>query len=258
MQIGVALRLVPDAGGDLDIAEDGRDIDREWVDLKLNEFDDQALEEALALKDAVGGAVVALGFDGVGADRLLQSALARGVDRAVKLRNPAGDRLRARGAAGLLAPIVRELGLDLVLTGVLAIDEFHGQLAPLLGATLDWPHVCAVGGVQLESGALVVRQEGEEGLSRTLRVALPAVIGVQTASRPIRYVSGAKLRQFVGQKFALAGSESDPSDLRIELARLERPRTDKGAVMLEGGAEEVAERLHALLVERGLAKGAAQ
>jgi electron transfer flavoprotein beta subunit len=258
MQIGVVLRLIPDALGDLDIAESGQDIDREWVDLKLNEFDDQALEEALALRDGAGGAIVAIAFDGVGADRLLQSALARGADRVFKLRNACGDGPPAREAARLLAPAVRELALDLVLTGVLATDEIYGQLAPLLGATLDWPHVSAVSGAEFNSGALVVRQEADEGFSTTARVTLPAVIGVQTASRPIRYVSGARLRQFIGEKIELKDSVVDAVDLGTELVRLERPQSDAGASMLEGGAEKVAAALHALLVERGLTKGTVQ
>jgi electron transfer flavoprotein beta subunit len=255
MQIGVALRLVPDASGDLDIAEGGQDIDREWVDLKLNEFDDQALEEALTLKENTGAAVIAFAFDGVGADRLLQSALARGADRVIKLRNPFGDGLRARAAARLLAPRIRELGLDLVFAGVLAIDEIHGQLAPFLGATLDWPHVSVVSEIRCNDGALLARQETDGGFSTTLRVGLPAVIGVQTASRPIRYASGAKLRQFIGQKIALTDSNADCGDLKTELVRLEPPPSGGGAVMWEGDAEQVAEALYNLLVERGLAKG---
>jgi electron transfer flavoprotein beta subunit len=256
MQIGVALRLIPDASGDLDIAEGGKDVDREWIDLKLNEFDDQALEEALTLKEYGGATVVALAFEGLGADRLLQTALARGADRAIKLRNPVGDDLRARGAAKLLAPIIGELGLDLVLAGVLATDQVYGQLAPLLGATLDWPHVNAVSGVRFDAGGIFVRQEADGGFSTTLRVGLPAVIGVQSASRPIRYVSGTKLRQFIGEKFALMGMDTGSGDLKTELMRLERPQSEGAAVMLEGDADQVAEALHALLIERGLAKGA--
>ena len=44
MHIAVVLRIVPDLSEDFDISEDGTDIDREWVGLKLNEFDDHALE----------------------------------------------------------------------------------------------------------------------------------------------------------------------------------------------------------------------
>jgi len=256
MQIGVALRLIPDASGELEIAEGGKDVDREWIDLKLNEFDDQALEEALTLKECGGATVVALAFEGLGADRLLQTALARGADRAIKLRNPLGDDPPARGAARLLAPTIRDLGLDLVLTGVLATDGIYGQLAPLLGATLDWPHASAVSGIRFDAGAIVVRQEAEGGFSTTLRVGLPAVIGVQAASRPIRYVSGTKLRQFIGEKFAPMGSDADSGDLGTELVRLERPQSEGSAVMLEGDADTVAEALHTLLIERRLAKGA--
>lgn len=60
MRIGVALRLVADAGGDHGAAERGNDVDREWIDLKLVQFDDQALEETLALKQDAGAILVGL------------------------------------------------------------------------------------------------------------------------------------------------------------------------------------------------------
>ena len=54
MQIAVVLRLAPELSGELEIADDGKEIDREWVGMRLNEFDDHAVEEAILLKEAEG------------------------------------------------------------------------------------------------------------------------------------------------------------------------------------------------------------
>ena len=81
MQVAVVLRLAPELSGELEIADDGKEIDREWVGMRLNEFDDHALEEAILLKEADGANVIALALAGEGVDRMLQSVMAQGADR---------------------------------------------------------------------------------------------------------------------------------------------------------------------------------
>jgi electron transfer flavoprotein beta subunit len=73
MKILVLLRMSPDPDGALELKADGSGLDREWMDLKLNEFDDHALEEAVLLKEATAGSVIAVAV-GDGAQRTLQMA----------------------------------------------------------------------------------------------------------------------------------------------------------------------------------------
>ena len=254
MHIGAILRLVPDPGGELEIAEDGKDLDREWLDLKLNVFDDHALEEALLLKESSGATLTAIAIAGDGADRMLQTALARGADGTLKIANASGAALSSRAAAPLFAAAVRHLGCDIVLTGVQTSADIHGQLAPYLGALLGWPHASAVNGASIDSGAVVARQEFGGGIAGALRIAPPVVIGVQTASQPIRYVSGTKLRQAIGEKIEAVEVDESAGEETAELLRLSVPESSGGAVMLTGDAAEIADRLVALLAERGLIK----
>lgn len=254
MRIGAILRLIPDPGGELEIAEDGKDLDREWIDLKLNEFDDHALEEALLLKESSGATLTAIAIAGDGVDRMLQTALARGADGTLKIANVSGAALSSRAAAPLFAAAVRHLGCDIVLTGVQTSAEIHGQLAPFLGALLGWPHASAVNGISIDSGAIVARQEFGGGVAAALRIALPVVIGVQTASQPIRYISGTKLRQAMGEKIETIEVEPAAAEEPVELLRLSVPENSSSAVMLTGDATEIADRLIALMAERGLMK----
>ena len=255
MLVAVVLRLVPDLSGEFEIADDGKDIDREWVGMRLNEFDDHALEEAILLKEAEGATVIALALAGEGADRMLQSAIARGANRAVKISHDAEGVLSSRAVAPVIAAAVRQLGVELVLTGVQTPEDLFGQLAPYLGATLDWPHVSAVGGVQRAGDGIEVLQEYSGGISARLRLGLPAVIGVQTASQPPRYVSGSKLRQAMSEPIAVIESDAMPAADTAEILALREPTRSSEAVMLEGDAETVADKLHGLLAERGLVKG---
>src|SRR3990172_1275310 len=63
MNIIVPLKQVPDLVEELQIDESGRDLNREWLKYKLNEFDEHALEEALLLKEELGGQVTAIALE---------------------------------------------------------------------------------------------------------------------------------------------------------------------------------------------------
>ena len=112
MQVAVVLRLAPELSGELEINDDGKEIDREWVGMRLNEFDDQAVEEAILLKEADGASVIALALAGEGVDRMLQSAIARGADRAIKITTSVEGPLSSRAAAPIIAAAIRQLVLN--------------------------------------------------------------------------------------------------------------------------------------------------
>lgn len=254
MNIVVALRLVPDASGELEIAEGEKDIDREWIDMRLNDFDDYALEEAILLKERSGAKVIAVAIVGEGADRMLQGALARGADEAVKIAWDQEAAPAARTAARLFACAARELSADLFLTGVQTPEDIYGQLAPLAAADLDWPCVSSVNGIQLFEGGVELTQELSEGATAKLRVKTPAVAGVQTPSQPVRYVAGSKLREAASRKIptldATGEDASDPS----ELLRISLPENAQGVEMLASDAKSAADSLQKILAERGLLK----
>lgn len=255
MHIAVLLRLVPDLAEELEVAEGGTDIDREWVGIKLNEFDDHALEEAILLKERSGATVTAVALDGEGVDRLLQSAIARGADRAVKVANDLPPLAPAGDVARLLAGVIKDLKADLAVTGVQTPEDLGGQLAPWLGARLGWPHVSAVSGAEADGGRLKLRQEHSGGYAVQLQLALPAVLGIQTASQPPRYVSGSKLRQAMSAKLESVEGEAATAGPAAAMVELAKPERSGGATMWGEDADEVAENLLALLRERGLLKG---
>ncbi len=256
MHIAVILRLVPDLSDELDLSEDGKSIDREWVGITLNEFDEQSLEEAVLLKEASDAKVTALALAGEGVERMLQGALARGADAAVMLEGEGEDHLDSRAAAPIFAEAIRTCGADLVLTGVQTIEDLFGQLAPYLGSLLDWPHVSAVSGVALDQGHIVVRQEYSGGRQARIEVALPAVIGVQTASRPPRYVSASKLKEaMLSGRLTAQAAAATPLPNRAEVLGLAPPDRSAGATMIGDDPDEAAAAILEALSARGLLAG---
>ena len=147
MNIAVAIRLMPKAGDELEVDASGTDIDREFVDMAISEFDDQALEEAVLIKEATGATVTAVGLQAEGIEQALRVAYARGADRVVIVDAGEIDPYDSRTAALAFAEAFRELAPDLVLIGVQTPSDVFGQTAPLLAVALGWPQANVVVGV---------------------------------------------------------------------------------------------------------------
>lgn len=251
MKILVVLRMIPDSAGELELTSDGHGIDREWLDFQLNDFDDHALEEAILLKEAAGATVVAVAI-GEGSTRVLQMAVARGADEAIALE-AADGMIDSRAIAGSIVSLARSIAADLVLCGVQSTEDLFGQLVPYAGALLGWPHISGSSRVGVEASALRVTQERGGGIAATYEIVLPAVIGVQTASKAPRYVSGSKLRE--ASKTAIGKAPSEPVlfDKSAEIVALRLPGQRGTGENLGDNPENVADRLASILVAKGFA-----
>jgi len=252
VNIAVVLRMMPNLGDELELDATGADIDRDLVGMVLNEFDDQALEEAVLLKEAIGATVTAIGLEEEGMEQVLRVAYARGADRTVIVQAGEVDPYDTRSAAFALAEALRGLAPDLVLTGVQTPYDLFGQAAPYLAVGLGWPHASVVSGISVVNGAIHVLQEYAGGRAATLELQLPAVVGVQAASSPPRYVSMGRLRQ------AMTRAVSEPvgvtlsgPDQRSTIVSFARPEQQAAATMLVGDAAQIAVQIAALLRERG-------
>ncbi|MHB8244203.1 MAG: electron transfer flavoprotein subunit beta/FixA family protein [Acidimicrobiales bacterium] len=258
MRIVVLMRQLPDLVEELEVVAAGTDIDREFVKFVSNEWDEAALEEALLLKEAsASDEVVVVALDEPEVDQTLYTAIAKGADRAVKLTGlPAERWLSTRERADLLAPVVSEIGADLVLTGVQAADDLDGQLAGILAGVLGMPHAAVVVRVEAKDASVRVTQELGGGRSVDEEIALPVLLGIQTAGQAPRYAAISRIRQAM----QAGGIEErvvtvPPEDRKATtLRRLYAPEQTGHAEMLSGAPEEVAGQIVELLRARGLVK----
>lgn len=260
MRIVVAIRSVPDLVEEIDIASDGKSIDAEYLKFITSEWDAQALEEALLIKDSAQAEVVAVGLaDDPEIDEVLYGALAKGADSALKLvGGGTSDAAPGAGARrpGILAAYLATAHADLVLSGVQAPDDSGGQLVPALGFLLGWPHVSVVVSVEAAGPVVSVRQELGAGRYHDLEVPTPAVLGIQSARQAPRYAPISRIRQAM-QAGPIAELTFDPRPAgpQADLRSLRRPDVTATAEMLAGGPAEVAGQIVALLGARGLLKG---
>jgi electron transfer flavoprotein beta subunit len=257
VRIVVPVKAVPDLVEEIELTADESGIDRDYLKFVVSEWDAQALEEALLVKDSSGADVVAVGLaSDPDIDQALYTALAKGADSAVKITGGGDGGLLTGDRAALLAGYLAAEPADLVITGVQAADDIDGQLPPMLAAHLGQPHVSVAVGVTAADGAVTVRQEFAGGRVHELRVELPAVIGVQAARQAPRYAPISRIRQAMqaGGLREVAADPAAPSPAPA-VRRMFRPEQATHAELLAGSADEVAEAIADLLRGRGLVKG---
>jgi len=260
MHILVLLKMVPDVVEDLEIAPDGRALDTDYLRMIPSESDDHALEEALLLKERHGAKVTVLALEAPELDDALFAALAKGADRVLKIEG-LDPGISTRESARVLAQaIVRQPGLmpvDLVLTGVQAIDDLDGLTAPLVAHWLDLPFVGIITGISLEAGGktVVATKEFPGGVRGEFEVTLPAVLGIQAAEKPPRYVPVARIRTAMKtQKIDTmpAPTLADGGWPIVQVVEMKRNEPAGHAEMLEGDPSKVTRQLCEILAGRGI------
>jgi electron transfer flavoprotein beta subunit len=253
MNIVVAVKLVPDLVEELEIDDSGAALDMTWMRLVINEFDDHAIEQAILLKERGGGQLTVVAPDVEGVDDVLYAAAAKGADRLIKLTGDFEEGVNNHALARVLAAVIKELQADLVLTGVQAHDDLDGSVGPLIAEYLEMPYVGYVAGVEMNNGAATARKEYPGGLIGEMEVSLPAVLGIQAADEPPRYVPISKIRQTMK---TASVEEQDADELdpggAPTVSRMFEPETGERATMIEGDEDEIAAKLVEVFKEAGI------
>ena len=253
MNIVALFKLVPDLVEELEIDQSGTALNMDFLRLIINEFDDHAIEQAVLLKERSGARVSVVGPDIEGADDVLYTAASKGADQVIKLTGDFQGKTNNHAMARAVASTLKELQADLILTGVQANTDLDGSMGPLLAEYLGMPYVGYVSGVNAMDGKVAIRKEYPGGLVAEMEIKLPAVLGIQAAEQPPRYVAVTKVRQAMKsttiEERSLAEADlSGGSTIR----RMFKPEAGTRAEMIEGGADEVAERLIGIFKEIGV------
>lgn len=257
MNLFVLLKMVPDTVEELSVTDNGKSLDSEYLRYKLSDPDEHALEQALLLKENHGGNVTVIAIDSPELDDALYTALAKGADRAVKLAGEFGG-IQSLPTAQVLSAFLRAGGEGvprdaLILLRGQAIDDLDGEVGPYLAELLEAPYACVVTGAEPVEAGVAVTKEFSGGLRGTFELPLPAVLGIQSAEKPPRYVPFAKVRAAMKsgeiETVEVATPESPP---RLEIDRMYPPEVTGRAEMLEGSPEEVSERILEVLTQQSL------
>jgi electron transfer flavoprotein beta subunit len=259
MNVIILLKMVADVVEELVVADDGRALDSTALRMILSEPSDHALEQALLLKEKYGAKVTVATLEAAEVDDALFTALAKGADQAIKIpveQTATGTMATAALFASFLSSGAGALPPDtLILTGSQAIDDLEGELGPSLAEMLHLPFLGVVTGLRMDLAGkkILALKEFSGGLRGEYELPLPAVIGIQAAEKPPRYVPVAKVRSVMKSAKIETRDLAAPAALPLAaMDRMYKPEAAGRAQMLEGAPEEIAQRFVAILAERGL------
>ena len=186
MKVLVAIKRVVDYNIKVRIKPDGSDVDIDNVKMGVNPFDENAIEEALRLKEkGIATEIVAVTLGGSINQDVLRHALAMGVDRAVLVESDAV--LQPLGVAKLLKAVVEREQPNLVILGKQAIDDDAGQTGQMLAGLLGYGQGTFASTLAIENNEAVVTREIDGG-SEQIAVTLPAVLTADLRLNEPRFV----------------------------------------------------------------------
>jgi len=260
VNIIVCIKQVPEvADAELELDDDGVDIDKDDLVMGINEWDNYAVEEAVRLKEAHGGAVTVVTVGDEEAEDVLRRALAMGADRAVLIDEEDFEGSDAMGIARGLCAAIRDLPFDLILTGAMSSDTGWGQVGVALAELLGLPWASLAVQISVEGGRAVVHRELESNTHERVEAPLPLVVTVQTGINHPRYVSIMGIRKVRG----IEVQERDAEDLGLDedqigeegscvaVRRLSPPPRGAGGEILTGSMDEICSRAAQIIREKG-------
>lgn len=261
MKILVPVKRVAALEEDFEITADGRDVDPDFLNWDLNEWDDYSLEAAVQIKEAAGGdgvEVIAVTIGPDDADEVLRKCLAKGADRALRVWDDALEGSDPIAIARVLAAVAAKEQPELVFAGTQSSDHGHASTGIALAALLDRPHAAVVAAMDFKAGApqVLAQRELEGGLMQSIEVPLPAVLTIQLGINTPRYASLRGIKQAAARPIETAtpqelGLTDEQLGAAGSLSRVRRMYVpEKGrAEMIEGTATEQAARLIQIIKE---------
>ena len=244
MKTLVTVKRVPDPETTIRVKPDGSGIVTDNVKYVINPFDEIAIEEALRVKEKLGGEVVLASIGAKVVTEQLRTGLAMGADRAVLIL--CEQELDSLAVARVLAKLVESEKPELVVMGKQAIDDDANQVGQMLAALLGWPQATFASKVEFaaDQKSVQVTREVDGGLE-TIGFSLPGIITADLRLNEPRYASlpgimKARKKEIKEVPIADLGADVVP---RLRVQKLEPPAKKQAGKKFET-VQALVESLH--------------
>ncbi|EGL54447.1 electron transfer flavoprotein, beta subunit [Methylophaga aminisulfidivorans MP] len=233
MKILVAIKRVVDYNIKVGIKADGSNVDIDGVKMSANPFDENAIEQAIRLKEqGKATEIVAVSIGSAANQDVLRHALAMGVDRAVLVEHEA--EVQSLEVAKLLKGVVEQEQPDLIILGKQAVDDDAGQAGQMLAALLNYPQGTFASALDIEANEAIVTREVDGG-TETLALQLPAVVTADLRLNDPRFVKLPNLMQARKKPIETLVAADLVSDLsaRLSLLQVAEPPARKPGIKVD-------------------------
>lgn len=228
---------------------------------KISDFDKNALEEAVRLKEKLGGEIVTLTASVEDAKTSIREALAMGADKGYLITDEALQNSDTLATSIVLAEAVKKLGqFDLILCGEASVDGFSAQVGPRLAELLGIPVVTYARKISLDVGHVTVERVLEDRYE-TVKTKTPAIVTVTKEINEPRIPSLMAIMK-ASKKEIVAWKLTDISIMPervgkvgsgVRIVDVLAPKVERKRIVIKGETPaEVAEKLVKALVQEGV------
>ena len=242
MKILVAVKRVIDYNVQIRVKEDGTGVVTDNVKMSTNPPDDNAIEEAVKIKESGKATeVVAVTVGEEKAQETVRKALAVGADRGILVK--VDGLIEPLAVSKVLQKIVEKEKPDLVFMGKQAIDDDCNQTGQMLAALLNWPQATFASKIEVKDKSLEVTREVDEGLE-TMEINLPAVVTCDLRLNEPRYASLPNIMKAKKKPIEQLIAKDLGVDIsnRIQQLKVEEPPKRKGGIRV-ASVEELVQKL---------------
>ena len=239
MKILVTVKRVIDYNVQVRVKSDNSGVEKENVKMSMNPPDENAVEEALRIKEAgKADEIIILSIGEEKSQETIRTALAMGADRGILVK--ANDEIEPLSVSKIVAKIAETENPGLILMGKQAIDDDSNQTAQMTSALLDWPQATFASKIEMKENTAIITREIDEGLER-IRVNMPFIASCDLRLNEPRYASLPNIMKAKKKPIEIKSTEELGIDTkpRIENLKISEPPSRQKGVMVSDVAELV-------------------
>ena len=244
MKLLVTVKRVIDYNVQIRVKADGSGVEKDNVKMSMNPPDENAVEEALRIKEAgKADEIIILSIGNDKAQETIRTALAMGADRGIHIKTD--NDLEPLAISKIISKVAEEEKPSIILMGKQAIDDDCNQTGQMTSALLNWPQATFASKIDIEGENAFVTREIDEGLER-IKVSIPFVASCDLRLNEPRYASlpnimKAKKKPIDTKDASSLGINIEP---RIEQIKVEEPPVRQKGIMVSDVAELVQKLKH--------------
>ena len=239
MKILVTVKRVIDYNVQVRVKSDNSGVEKENVKMSMNPPDENAVEEALRIKEAgKADEIIILSIGEEKCQETIRTALAMGADRGILVKT--NDEIEPLSVSKIVAKIAETENPGLILMGKQAIDDDSNQTAQMTSALLDWPQATFASKIEMEENTAIITREIDEGLER-IKVSIPFIASCDLRLNEPRYASLPNIMKAKKKPIEIKSTEELGIDTkpRIENLKISEPPSRQKGVMVSDVAELV-------------------
>ncbi len=232
MKILVTVKRVIDYNVQIRVKADGTGVEKENVKMSMNPPDENAVEEALRIKESgKADEIVILSIGNEKTQETIRTALAMGADRGIHVKTEID--LEPLAISKIISKIAEDEKPSIILMGKQAIDDDSNQTGQMTSALLNWPQATFASKIEIEDKNATVTREIDEGLER-IKVSIPFVASCDLRLNEPRYASlpnimKAKKKPIDVKEASSLGIDINP---RIDQLKVEEPPVRQKGIMV--------------------------